>query len=540
MSAPESSLSPETNDDLPPNHESPLIYSDLVESKPGQCKLCSFCNSNEGCSPIMARLFLENSRETKSKIMKDKIFELLWGCKSKEEKKIFNKRYGNKALYIGLCHFHDLQKKINGATGEVCSVRSFIGEREAKRCYGENDMESYKIDNLGSLKSNYLSLPPKIMKDKAMTPRSSSENDDLSRGITSITKAVGGKLKDFMSIMKKRKKRIRTPPTANTNGSDEPQRRRNKPNVVDQDYDSHHEDERKEPEDSPMDLLYQSTTITSQLSKQQSPHASYLHSPEQQIFTPTCYDTPLVAGPAEDFLDNTSMNVDDNSGGLESRIVAVNKKLFSVQLEKATLEELVAELNERCSSNDDNLEKVLVSVLLKQLDASTERGLEFKMKLLARIFVSVVLKQLDASTERGLEFRMKLLERIFSWFFLDTAANQHDTAEEEEDDDEEERRCNDDIYCETENYICLRRKSAYHSQLKHETWKKYNRCCSRAIARATAKITETYSNDIFVDKEDGLNLFQKEILDNAGKRLKIKTSSIRILSVEEIIAIRYE
>ena len=135
---------------------------------------------------------------------------------------------------------------------------------------------------------------------------------------------------------------------------------------------------------------------------------------------------------------------------------------------------------------------------------------------------------------------MKLLERIFSWFFLDTAANQHDTAEEEEDDDEEERRCNDDIYCETENYICLRRKSAYHSQLKHETWKKYNRCCSRAIARATAKITETYSNDIFVDKEDGLNLFQKEILDNAGKRLKIKTSSIRILSVEEIIAIRYE
>ena len=87
MSAPESSLSPETNDDLPPNHESPLIYSDLVESKPGQCKLCSFCNSNEGCSPIMARLFLENSRETKSKIMKDKIFELLWGCKSKEEKK---------------------------------------------------------------------------------------------------------------------------------------------------------------------------------------------------------------------------------------------------------------------------------------------------------------------------------------------------------------------------------------------------------------------------------------------------------------------
>jgi hypothetical protein len=180
----------------------------------------------------------------------------------------------------------------------------------------------------------------------------------------------------------------------------------------------------------------------------------------------------------------------------------------------------VAELNERCSSNDDNLEKVLVSV---------------------------VLKQLDASTARGLELRMKLLERIFSWF-LDTAANHDTTYEEEEEEEEEEeaaaaeiRRCNDDIYCETENYICLRRKSAYHhSQLKHETWKKYKRCYSRAIARMIVKITETYSNDMFVDKEDGLNLFRKEILDDARKRLKIKTSSIRILSVEEIIAIRYE
>ena len=504
-----------TMDEIP-NYDLPLIYSRVVKSEGGHYKFCSLCNNKEGCSSIFANIFVEKGKPT-SKVVRDKIFELLWGCKFKDGQKL-KRRYENKVLHVGLCHFTDVQKKING---EECSVYSFIGEKEAKRCYGEKDMGAYKIDS-----HYFLSIPQKTMESRAITTPSSLKTYGISRGISSI-KVAGGKVKDFiqginlMSIKKKSKKRRRgTPPTVNTNGSDEPQRRRNKPAVVDQDYSSDQKEEREEPVKSSMDL-YNSPVVTSpQVSSQQRSQRNYLFSPELQGFTPTCHDTPLVASHVEYLLDDPSMNVDDNSGGLQPRSAEVNKKLFSVQLEKATWEELVAELNERCSSNDDNLEKVLVSV---------------------------VLKQLDASTARGLELRMKLLERIFSWF-LDTAANHDTTYEEEEEEEEEEeaaaaeiRRCNDDIYCETENYICLRRKSAYHhSQLKHETWKKYKRCYSRAIARMIVKITETYSNDMFVDKEDGLNLFRKEILDDARKRLKIKTSSIRILSVEEIIAIRYE
>lgn len=215
-------------DAIPNYHDLPLIYSDFVKSKAGQYKLCSFCDSKEGCSSIMAKIFVEKGKP-KSKVLRDKIFELLWGCKYKEGQTL-KYRYDKNTLYIGLCHFHDVQKKI---TGEECSVFSFIGEKEAQRSYGEKDMGAYKIDG-----HYFLSLPLRTMEDsRARTTPSSPKNYGLFRGIASI----------FMSI-KKSKKRLRTPSTANTNGSDEPQRQRNKPTAVDQEYNSHHEEEkRKEP-----------------------------------------------------------------------------------------------------------------------------------------------------------------------------------------------------------------------------------------------------------------------------------------------------